>query len=50
MTDVSWAKEAIYTVSNLGILKHENGYVSPDAPVSRGDAALMLEAMIFMKK
>ncbi len=46
----AWAKEAIYTVSNLGILKHENGYVSPDAPVSRGDAALMLEAMIFMKK
>ena len=46
----TWAKEAIYTVSNLGILKHENGYVSPDAPVSRGDAALMLEAMIFMKK
>ena len=46
----AWAKEAIYTVSNLGILKHENGYVSPDMPVSRGDAALMLEAMIFMKK
>ena len=46
----TWAKEAIYTVSNLGIMKHENGYVSPDTPVSRGDAALMLEAMIFMKK
>ncbi len=45
-----WAKEAIYTMNSLGIMKNKNGYVSPSTPVSRGDAALMLEAMIFMKK
>ena len=44
-----WAKEAIYTMNSLGILKHYGGYVSPDTPVSRGDAALMLQAMIFLK-
>lgn len=45
-----WAKEAIYTMNSLGIMKHNGGYVSPDTPVSRGDAALMLQAMIFLKK
>ena len=41
-----WASDAIYSMNSMGVLSMIDGYASPEATVTRGDAAQMLEAVI----
>ena len=42
----SWASDAIYLMTSLGIFDENGGYASPDAVVTRGDAACMFEEVV----
>lgn len=44
----AWADDAIYNMNSLGVMKTLEGYASPDATVSRGEAAEMFEAVIHL--
>lgn len=46
----SWAKEAIYCMESVGIIKTVDGYASPEVMVTRGDAAQMLSSVINLYK
>ena len=42
----AWAEDAIASLYVMGILDHENGYVSPDKVLTRGEVAQMLSALL----
>lgn len=42
----SWASDAIYTMTALGVFDGVNGYASPNSIVTRGEAACMFEEVI----
>ena len=41
-----WAADAMYTLSAVGIMTSANGYIAPDASVTRAEAAQMLKAVM----
>ncbi|MBQ8208401.1 MAG: S-layer homology domain-containing protein [Clostridia bacterium] len=41
-----WASDAIYSMNSMGVLPMLDGYASPEAVVTRGDAAQMFEAVM----
>ncbi len=41
----AWASEAISTLSSLGVMTPTGGEISPNAPVTRGQTAMMLSAL-----
>ena len=45
-----WAQESIYTLNTLGIMDATNGYISPTSLLTREQTALMLQAVIRLKK
>lgn len=41
----AWASEAIATLSSIGVMTPSGGAISPNTPVTRGEAAMMLSAL-----
>jgi len=44
-----WAKESIYTLNILGVMDATEGCISPTAPLTREQAALILDAVMRMQ-
>ena len=44
-----WAKESIYTLNVLGVMDATDGYISPTSPLTREQAALILQAVTKLK-
>lgn len=44
-----WAKESIYTLNILGVMDATDGYISPTTPLTREQAALILDAVMRMQ-
>ncbi len=42
----AWAKDAIYNLNSMGVLKPVGGYAAPSAVMTRGSTAVMLEAVM----
>ena len=40
-----WAKESVYTLNILGVMEATDGYISPTSALTRGEAALALQAI-----
>lgn len=44
-----WAQESIYTLNVLGVMDATDGYISPTSPLTREQAALVLQAVTKLK-
>lgn len=44
-----WAQESIYTLNTLGVMDATDGYISPTSPLTREQAALILQAVTRLK-
>lgn len=44
-----WAQESIYTLNVLGVMDANDGYISPTSPLTREQAALVLQAVTKLK-
>ena len=42
----AWAAPSVYSLSAMGILPASQGNISPGAPLTRGDAAMIFSALI----